>query len=80
MVGRLENQPGCDEFVSGQVRELEAWDLTTGSNRGASPPTRSKAAWTCTRTKTCENRFGFWNWLEHKEMGPAPYGWVRSIG
>ncbi len=72
MVGRLENQPALDEFISGQVRELEAWDLTARLQQGgvAAYPVQS-----CLDLHQDENlqAFGFWNWLEHKEMGPAPY-------
>ncbi len=72
MLGRLENQPALDEFISGLVRGIEVWDLTARLQQAgvAAYPVQS-----CLDLHQDENleAFGFWNWLEHKTMGPAPY-------
>jgi crotonobetainyl-CoA:carnitine CoA-transferase CaiB-like acyl-CoA transferase len=72
MLGRLENQAALDESISAQVREREAWELTAALQEAgvAAYPVQS-----CLDLHQDENleSFGFWNWLEHKQMGPAPY-------
>ncbi|HXR36880.1 MAG TPA: CoA transferase [Candidatus Binataceae bacterium] len=72
MLGRLENQAVLDEFISAQVRNAEAWDLTARLQEAgvAAYPVQS-----CLDLHHDENleSFGFWNWLDHKEMGPTPY-------
>ena len=51
---------------------MEVWDLTARLQQAgvAAYPVQS-----CLDLHQDENlqAFGFWNWLEHKEMGPAPY-------
>jgi crotonobetainyl-CoA:carnitine CoA-transferase CaiB-like acyl-CoA transferase len=72
MLRRLENQSTLDEFISGLVRAHEVWDLTAALQQAgvAAYPVQS-----CLDLHQDENleSFGFWNWLEHKSMGPAPY-------
>ncbi|HEV3110016.1 MAG TPA: CoA transferase [Candidatus Binataceae bacterium] len=72
MLGRLQNAGALDDFLAAQVRDREVWDLTAGLQMGgvAAYPVQS-----CLDLHQDENleSFGFWNWLEHKEMGPAPY-------
>lgn len=72
MLGRLQNLNALDDFIAIQVRNREVWDLTAALQEAgvAAYPVQS-----CLDLHQDENleSFGFWNWLEHKEMGPAPY-------
>ncbi|SRR5579875_2944928 len=72
MLGRLQNSQVLDTFLSAHVRERDAWDLTSRlQEKGvAAYPVQS-----CLDLHQDENleSFGFWHWLEHPEMGPAPY-------
>src|SRR5215469_6049701 len=72
MLGRLENPDALDDFVGAQVRERGAWELTAALQAVgvAAYPVQS-----CLDLHQDENldAFGFWNWLEHQEMGSAPY-------
>jgi crotonobetainyl-CoA:carnitine CoA-transferase CaiB-like acyl-CoA transferase len=72
MMGRLQNSDALDEFVGAQVRDLDGWDLTERLQDAgvAAYPVQS-----CLDLHQDENleAFGFWNWLEHQEMGTAPY-------
>ncbi len=72
MLGRLQNFDALDDFVAAQVRDREVWDLTAALQLAgvAAYPVQS-----CLDLHQDENleSFGFWNWLEHKEIGPAPY-------
>ncbi len=72
MLGRLQNPGALDDFIAAQVRDREVWDLTAGLQEAAvaAYPVQS-----CLDLHQDENldSFGFWNWLDHKEMGPAPY-------
>jgi crotonobetainyl-CoA:carnitine CoA-transferase CaiB-like acyl-CoA transferase len=72
MLGRLENPDALDQFVAAQVGGAEVWDLTAKLQAAgvAAYPVQS-----CLDLHHDENleSFGFWNWLEHKEMGAVPY-------
>jgi len=72
MLGRLENFDALDDFIAAQVRERDVWELTAALQQAgvAAYPVQS-----CLDLHQDENleSFGFWNWLEHKEIGPAPY-------
>jgi benzylsuccinate CoA-transferase BbsF subunit len=72
MLGRLRNADTLDAFISELVRDRQAWDLTVKLQEAgvAAYPVQS-----CLDLHQDDNleAFGFWNWLEHKEMGPAPY-------
>ena len=72
MLGRLQNRGALDDFISAEVRLREVWELTAALQEAgvAAYPVQS-----CLDLHQDENleAFGFWNWLEHKEMGPAPY-------
>ena len=72
MLGRLRNADALDAFISELVRDRQAWELTVKLQEAgvAAYPVQS-----CLDLHQDENleAFGFWNWLEHKEMGPAPY-------
>jgi benzylsuccinate CoA-transferase BbsF subunit len=72
MLGRLENAAALDDFIGAQVRDLDAGSLTERLQDAgvAAYPVQS-----CLELHQDENleSFGFWNWLEHTEMGHAPY-------
>ena len=69
---RLENRVALDQFVNDLVRNHRADDLTVKlQTSGVSAyPVQN-----CVDLHQDENleAFEFWHWLEHKEMGPAPY-------
>ena len=61
-----------DEFVGSLTRAHNAHDLTAklqGAGVAAYPVEN------CVDIHQDDNleAFGFWHWLEHKEMGPSPY-------
>lgn len=70
--GRLSHVAELDSFMSGLVREREAAALTAELQAAgvAAYPVQN-----CVDLHQDENleAFGFWHWLEHKEMGPSPY-------
>jgi benzylsuccinate CoA-transferase BbsF subunit len=72
MLARLENPDALDQFVAAQVGGAEVWELTARLQAAgvAAYPVQS-----CLDLHHDENleSFGFWNWLEHKEMGAVPY-------
>ena len=71
-IGRLEHAAPLDEFVNTLTRGHSAADLTAKlqAARVAAYPVEN-----CVDIHQDENleSFGFWHWLEHKEMGPSPY-------
>ena len=71
-IGRLEHAAPLDEFVNTLTRGRSAADLTAKlqAARVAAYPVEN-----CVDIHQDENleSFGFWHWLEHKEMGPSPY-------
>ena len=70
--GRLGHFAELDAFVSRLVRDREAMTLTAGLQAAgvAAYPVQN-----CVDIHQDENleAFGFWHWLDHKEMGPSPY-------
>jgi len=69
---RIEHAAAIDEFVGSLTRTRNAHDLTAklqGAGVAAYPVQN------CVDIHQDENldAFGFWHWLEHKEMGPSPY-------
>jgi crotonobetainyl-CoA:carnitine CoA-transferase CaiB-like acyl-CoA transferase len=70
--GRMKHRAALDEFVGSIVRPLGAHDLT-GLLQGAG--VAAYPVQNCMDLHQDENleAFGFWHWLEHKEMGPSPY-------
>lgn len=69
---RIENAPAIDEFVGSLTRVHNAHDLTKKLQAAgvAAYPVEN-----CVDIHQDDNleAFGFWHWLEHKEMGPSPY-------
>ncbi|MFZ0890385.1 MAG: CoA transferase, partial [Candidatus Binataceae bacterium] len=72
MAARLANAHELDEFVGRAVRERDAMALTEKLQAAgvAAYPVQN-----CVDLHHDENleAFGFWHWLDHKEMGPSPY-------
>jgi crotonobetainyl-CoA:carnitine CoA-transferase CaiB-like acyl-CoA transferase len=70
--GRLANADALDELVGKFVREHNAYELTAKlqATGVAAYPVQN-----CVDIHNDDNleSFGFWHWLEHKEMGPSPY-------
>jgi crotonobetainyl-CoA:carnitine CoA-transferase CaiB-like acyl-CoA transferase len=69
---RVANALALDEFVGTLARSHTSQELTTRLQ------TVGVAAYpieNCVDLHNDENleAFGFWHWLDHKEMGPAPY-------
>ncbi len=69
---RLENADAIDQFVGSLTRTHNAHDLTAKLQAAgvAAYPVQN-----CVDIHQDDNleAFGFWHWLEHKEMGPSPY-------
>src|SRR5208337_2093553 len=72
MAARLANAQELDEFVGRLVRERDAMALTEKLQAAgvAAYPVQN-----CLDLHDDENleAFGFWHWLDHKEMGSSPY-------
>ena len=70
--GRLNNPAALDEFVDSMTRTHNAHELTMALQAAgvAAYPVEN-----CVDIHRDENleAFGFWHWLEHKEMGASPY-------
>ena len=70
--GRMENRAALDEFIGTLVHGLNSQELTKKLQAAgvAAYPVEN-----CMDLHSDENldAFGFWHWLEHKEMGPSPY-------
>ena len=69
---RHANAGALDEFVGSIVRNIDAFELTARLQAAgvAAYPVQN-----CVDIHNDENldSFGFWHWLDHKEMGPSPY-------
>jgi crotonobetainyl-CoA:carnitine CoA-transferase CaiB-like acyl-CoA transferase len=70
--GRFANTDAVDEFVGKLVRGHNAYELTAKLQAAgvAAYPVQN-----CVDIHNDDNleSFGFWHWLEHKEMGASPY-------
>ncbi len=69
---RIENAVAIDQFVGSLTRIHNAQELTAKLQAAgvAAYPVEN-----CVDIHQDDNleAFGFWHWLEHKEMGPSPY-------
>jgi crotonobetainyl-CoA:carnitine CoA-transferase CaiB-like acyl-CoA transferase len=69
---RFERRDDLDQFIAPLFRQRSADDLTVALQKHgvAAYPVQS-----CLDLHNDENlrAFDFWNWLDHKEMGPSPY-------
>jgi crotonobetainyl-CoA:carnitine CoA-transferase CaiB-like acyl-CoA transferase len=71
-VARLKGQAGLDELIGAKTRVHQAWELT---RRLQAAGVAAYPVQNCVDLHQDENleAFGFWHWLDHKEMGPSPY-------
>jgi crotonobetainyl-CoA:carnitine CoA-transferase CaiB-like acyl-CoA transferase len=69
---RVENAPALDEFVNTLTRSHRVQELTA---RLQAAGVAAYLIENCVDLHNDENleAFGFWHWLDHKEMGPSPY-------
>ncbi|HTY55792.1 MAG TPA: CoA transferase [Candidatus Binataceae bacterium] len=72
MAGRLENRKALDEFISTQVRDRVAAELT---HQLQAAGVSAYPVQNCVDIHHDDNlaAFDFWHWLEHKQMGASPY-------
>ncbi len=69
---RVENAPALDQFVGTLIRGHAVQELTA---RLQAARVAAYLIENCVDLHNDENleAFGFWHWLDHKEMGPSPY-------
>jgi crotonobetainyl-CoA:carnitine CoA-transferase CaiB-like acyl-CoA transferase len=69
---RVENAPALDEFLDTLTRSHGVQELTA---RLQAVRVAAYLIENCVDIHNDENleAFGFWHWLDHKEMGPSPY-------
>jgi benzylsuccinate CoA-transferase BbsF subunit len=72
MLGRFRHQAALDEFVGSIVRTRGTEELTVALQAAG---VSAYPVQNCMDIHRDENldAFGFWHWLDHKEMGPSPY-------
>jgi benzylsuccinate CoA-transferase BbsF subunit len=72
MSERIENAPALDEFIGSLTRSHEARGLTV---RLQAAGIAAYLVENCVDLHQDDNleSFGFWHWLDHKEMGASPY-------
>jgi crotonobetainyl-CoA:carnitine CoA-transferase CaiB-like acyl-CoA transferase len=72
MSDRIANAPALDEFVGSLTRKHNAHELTS---RLQAAGIAAYSVENCVDLHQDDNleSFGFWHWLEHKEMGASPY-------
>lgn len=72
MLERMGAAAELDDFIAAAVREREVWELTARLQAGgvAAYPVQN-----CLDLHHDDNLLGFdfWHWLEHREVGAAPY-------
>ena len=72
MRGRFRDRAALDEFIGAQVRGRNAEELTTALQAAGVSAYPVQNCMDIHRDENLE-AFGFWQWLEHKEMGASPY-------
>ena len=72
MLGRFHDQAALDEFVGSIVRTRGADELTVALQAAGVSAYPVQNCMDLHRDENLE-AFGFWHWLDHKEMGPSPY-------
>jgi benzylsuccinate CoA-transferase BbsF subunit len=72
MAARMENRAALDEFVGALVRERDADALTVALQAAGVSAYPVQNCVDIHRDDNLES-FGFWQWLDHKVMGPSPY-------
>jgi benzylsuccinate CoA-transferase BbsF subunit len=72
MIGRLRNREALDQYVGALVRERNADELTVALQAVGVSAYPVQSCMDIHRDENLE-AFGFWQWLDHKAMGPSPY-------
>jgi crotonobetainyl-CoA:carnitine CoA-transferase CaiB-like acyl-CoA transferase len=72
MIGRLRNREALDEYVGALARERNAEELTVALQAVGVSAYPVQSCMDIHRDENLE-AFGFWQWLDHKAMGPSPY-------
>ena len=72
MIGRLRNREALDQYVGALVRERNADELTVALQAVGVSAYPVQSCMDIHRDENLE-AFGFWQWLDHKVMGPSPY-------
>ncbi|HEY1851784.1 MAG TPA: CoA transferase [Candidatus Binataceae bacterium] len=72
MIGRLRNREALDEYVGALARERNAEELTVAFQAVGVSAYPVQSCMDIHRDENLE-AFGFWQWLDHKAMGPSPY-------
>jgi crotonobetainyl-CoA:carnitine CoA-transferase CaiB-like acyl-CoA transferase len=72
MLGRFQNHAPLDEFIGSLVRTRDSDDLTVALQAAGVSAYPVQNCMDLHRDENLE-AFGFWHWLDHKEMGPSPY-------
>jgi crotonobetainyl-CoA:carnitine CoA-transferase CaiB-like acyl-CoA transferase len=72
MIGRLRNREALDQYVGALARERNADELTVALQAAGVSAYPVQSCMDIHRDENLE-AFGFWQWLDHKTMGPSPY-------
>ena len=72
MRGRFHDQAALDEWLGSIVRSRGAEDLAVALQAACVSAYPVQNCMDLHRDENLE-AFGFWHWLDHKEMGPSPY-------
>jgi benzylsuccinate CoA-transferase BbsF subunit len=72
MLGRFRNRTDLDDYVGSLVCERNADELTAALQAAGVSAYPVQNCMDIHRDENLE-AFGFWQWLDHKEMGPSPY-------
>ena len=72
MRGRFHDQAALDELIGSFVRTRSAEELTVALQAAGVSAYPVQNCMDLHRDENLEE-FGFWQWLDHKEMGPSPY-------
>ena len=72
MLGRLRDPAALDELVAAMTRTRGAEELTVALQAVGVSAYPVQNCMDLHRDENLE-AFGFWHWLDHKQMGPSPY-------
>ena len=72
MRARFHDRAALDEFIGSLVRERNAEELTVALQAAGVSAYPVQNCMDLHRDENLE-AFGFWQWLDHKVMGPSPY-------
>lgn len=74
--GRLDNEELLDGFMDERLRAMEVWELTALLQQRGIAAYPVQSCLDLHHDPNLEN-FGYWNWLEHREMGSSPYSGLQ---